>query len=54
MRLDEAARDLLKLAGDVQSEDAQYAGKAVMHSLNATSRGRKVRGQEIFPEEDAS
>jgi Ca-activated chloride channel family protein len=54
MRLDEAARDLLKLAGDVQSEDAQYAGKSVMNSLNATSRGRKIRGQEMFPDADAS
>lgn len=53
-RLDEAAHDLLKLAGDVQREDADYAGKSVMHSLNATSRGRKVRGQETFPEADAS
>lgn len=54
VRLDEAAHDLLKLAGDVQREDADYASKSVMHSLNATSRGRKVRGQEKFPEQDAS
>lgn len=53
-RLDEATRDLLKLAGVVRSEKAEDASKSVTNSLNATSRGRKIRGQEMFPEVDAS
>jgi Ca-activated chloride channel family protein len=42
-RLDEAARDLLKLAGDVSSEDSRFAGKSVMDSYSKTSRGRTQR-----------
>ena len=45
-RLDDAARDLLKLADDVRSENANYAGKSVMNSYAATSRGRNQRGPQ--------
>jgi Ca-activated chloride channel family protein len=45
-RLDDAARDLLKLADDVRNENANYAGKSVMNSYAATSRGRNQRGPQ--------
>jgi len=44
-RLDEAARDLLRLADDVTNRDANQAGKSVMDSFSATSRGRQFRGR---------
>lgn len=44
-RLDDAARDLLRLADDVRDENIAFAGKAVMNSYAATSRGRNIRGQ---------
>ena len=42
-RLDDAARDLLRLADDIRNEDANMAGKSVMSSYSATSRGRAAR-----------
>jgi Ca-activated chloride channel family protein len=53
-RLDDAARDLLKLADDVRSENANFAGKSVMNSYAATSRGRNAKvTQQSPPSADA-
>lgn len=48
-RLDEAARDLLNLAGDVRDRDANFAGKSMMNSYAASSRGRKLKAQSNWP-----
>lgn len=42
-RLEEAAHDLLRLADDIRDQDANLAGKSVMSSYAATSRGRTPR-----------
>lgn len=51
-RLDAAAMDLLQLADDVRDHDANFAGKSVMNSYAATSRGRTMRAPKAPQPQD--